>query len=85
MIWVYIAGGVLLFGFSEVLLRIYYARYPKSSELLSVAVFLLCAWLLTEDDFFVSATGWVLLAIAVLLDIRRRKRFIIEYKNRKHR
>lgn len=72
MMWLWLIGGVLLFIFIEVATQLSFAKRRKVSELLNIVAFLLAAWLLTEDEMVVSVLGWILLGVAILLDVARR-------------
>lgn len=76
MMWLWLIGGVLLFILIEVATQLSFAKRRKVSELLNIVAFLLAAWLLTEDEVVVSVLGWILLGVAILLDVVRRKALI---------
>ena len=64
-----------MFFLFEFFIHLSFRKYRKLSELLSIVVFLFCAWLLTENDIVISIFGGILLAIAMLSDLYRRKLF----------
>ena len=73
MNWIFLLGSLVLFLTLEYLVHLFFTRNRKASEALSIVLFLLWAWLITDEYLWVNIVGVVLIAIASLADLYRRK------------
>lgn len=71
MAWYWFFLVVLVFVVLEVFTGWTFSKNRKMSEALSIATFLLCAWVFTEEGM--ATFGAVLFVVAIVIDLVRRR------------